>query len=241
MEKQMKSAETKGDNKIIKDPPQSITSKGHPVKSKKKSISPLDVFKLSIKRAENLLEIHKISHGKQQKPPKILIDLHRASIVMAISALDAFIRAFLLEQIIAILVDSKKSVPKKLADRIQSYLKDSLFDAARNNDLLERTEQAFQNDFEKKSFQGTKVISENLEIIGIENVFQKIARAAKKNEEELKANLDEYTKRRHIIAHSGDYDLKQIPPQENQITKKYVETCLKTVATVATEIARLAK
>src|SRR5436305_1188815 len=73
-----------------------------------------DIFEKCIKRAENLLKIHSLAHGKKGKPEESLADTNRAAIVLAISALDAFIRSFVIARVISIVADKKKDIPPQL-------------------------------------------------------------------------------------------------------------------------------
>ena len=156
-------------------------AKGHGVI--RDSLSPLDVFKISLARAENLLRIHKAAHGIRAKPEKYLADAHRAAIVLAVSALDAFVRTFILHRI-RLLVARPAALPDSLGARVKTFLKeDGLLEAARKSDLQERVEKAFQADFEKKSFQGTKAIAECMEMVGFPNIFHTIAVKLDINEE----------------------------------------------------------
>lgn len=116
---------------------------------------------------------------------------------------------------------------------------DQLLDAARKSDLLDRVEKAFRTDFEKRSFQGVKSISDAMKLVGFEDIFHTIARSGSVNEEELRESIQEFTQRRHTIAHAGDYDLRQNPPVENGIKKPYAEKCMKIMTLVAEEIRKL--
>jgi hypothetical protein len=198
-----------------------------------------EVFKISITRADNLLRIHKAAHGKKSKPERYLADAHRAVIVLAISALDAYVRTLFIEKIRELLVDGKE-IPVSLESRIKSYLKeDGLLEAARKGDLLGRVEKAIQNDFDKKSFQGCKIIEEYLEMAGIKNVFKVIAEKANMNETLLRTQLDSYTNRRHLIAHRGDHDLTKNPPEETEIKKDYAINCIKLIRKIVNYINSL--
>lgn len=210
--------------------------------SKAKPTIPYEIFIFCIERAENLIKIHQAAHGKKTKPEKYLADAHRAAIVLSISALDAFIRTFVIEKIREQIANKSNRLPPPLVDKIKRFCDaDSLLEAARKDDLLDRVEKAFLNDFEKRSFQGTKNINEILKLIGIDDVFHLVAHKAKMNEDQIKADLDKFTERRHLIAHRGDYDLQQQPPKENVITKKYVTECIKLVKVVARNIKELEK
>jgi len=193
-----------------------------------------DIFEISIGRARNLIKIHKDAHGKKGKPPSYLSDTYRGSILLAIAALDAFVRSYVVARIREVLVEKENDIPGELRDKIKHFLKeDGLLDAARQDDLLERVGKAFENDFSKRSFQGTKNITECLKLIGHSDVFHEIAVAAGVNEDTLKEELDKFTERRHAIAHCGDHDMSQNPPIENTITKKDAQNCIRVVTTVA--------
>ena len=199
-------------------------------------LGPLDVFEYCIARASNLLKVHALAHGRSGAPPRYLSDAHRAAIVLAVSALDAFIRTFVVARIGDLLV-RRESLPELLSERIKKYLDtDGLLEAARREDLVDRVEKAFRADFEKRSFQGTRNIEEWMRVVGFKDVFNEVASHAKRNEAALRRDLDRFTDRRHAIAHRGDYDLTQQPPKEQQITKKEVEDCIKVVRIVAESI-----
>lgn len=198
------------------------------------------VFESSIKRAANLLEIHRLAHGNQSRPPAFLADAHRAAIVLAVSALDAFVRTFVIDHIVSTVTNPSTTIPEKLRTQIKECLnQDTIIEAARQGDFSSRVQKAFQERFDDQSFQGVKKITETMRLIGIEDVFATIAGAASVNEENLKRDLGRFTQRRHIIAHRGDYDLSRTPPEENKILKKDVEDCIKTVKLIAREINEL--
>ncbi len=198
------------------------------------------VFELCVERAQNLVRLHEAVHGKVGKPEKYTTDAHRAAIVLAISALDAFVRDFVITRTRVLLATKSQSIPASLSAEILKFLEPNvLLAAARSDDLLERVEKAFRSDFEKRSFQGTRAIENLLQIAGFQNIFHDVAIDAKMNEDKLRADLDSFTQRRHAIAHRGDYDLSQNPPKENLATKKQANDCIKLVRTVAKHIHKL--
>ena len=193
------------------------------------------IFERSIQRAQNLLKIKQSSLGADQ-----IADARRAAIVLAVAALDAFIRAFVIEKIIATLANLKQNVPDRLKDQAKEILgHDGLFDAARNCDLGTRLEKGFRDQFGEKSFQGIKNIQDVMKLVGHDNIFHTIALSARVNEDHLKSDLGIYTKRRHIIAHCGDYEINQTPPTEKPVSDTDVRKCIKTVVTIAKEIYKL--
>ncbi len=148
----------------------------------------------------------------------------------------------MITRIRSILADKAMAIPGPLADRIKYFLKeDALLEAARKDDLLDRVEKAFRNDFERQSFQGTRQISESIKLLGYADVFHEIAISAGENEETMCKQLDRFTTRRHAIAHRGDYDLSENPPREQSITKKDAQDCIKAVTLIATHINKLGR
>jgi len=196
-----------------------------------------DIFQRCIERANNLIKLHAAAHGKQAKPEKYMSDAHRAAIVLSVSALDAFVRTFVIERVRQTLADQSAVLPGGLKDKIKNFVKDDdLIEASRRNDLLERVEKAFRSDFEKRSFQGTKVIAESMKMVGFSDIFHDVAKKAGCNEETLRQNLDRFTERRHEIAHTGDYDLSNNPPTENIISKKEARDCIRLMKLIALHI-----
>jgi hypothetical protein len=203
-------------------------------------LTSLDIFDRCIERARNLIKIHEAAHGRQARPEPYLSDAHRAAIVLAISALDAFVRSFVLSNVRKVLGNRSSPVPPALNERLKKFLsQDILIEAARKDDLLDRVEKALRDDFEKRSFQGVKSITEALQLLGHEDIFHKVARSAQVNEDGLREKLERYTQRRHDVSHQGDYDISQNPPLENQITKKDAEDCIEFVEMVAINIDKV--
>jgi hypothetical protein len=204
------------------------------------TLTSFDIFELCVQRARNLVKLHEAAHGKAGKPEKFTSDAHRAAIVLAVSALDAFVRDFVIFRMRTLLATKSLALPAALATHIKKFLKDDdLLDAARKDDLIERVEKAFRGDFEKRSFQGTKNIEEQLRIAGYENVFHEVAINAHVNEDTLRSELDKFTQRRHAIAHRGDYNLSENPPIENVVTKKDAEDCIRLVCRIAKHMHQL--
>ncbi len=221
-------------------PSQGETKTSQPVTEAAAKLTSYDIFSLCIERAKNLIKLHKAAHGKKSKPEKYLADAHRAAIVLAVSALDAFVRTFVIAKIRELLAKKSASLPDSLTNQIKKFLKDDgLLESARKDDLLDRVEKAFQNDFENRSFQGTKIITDYMKMVGYDDIFHEVAISAKFNEDTLRTDLDRFTKRRHVIAHRGDYDLNQNPPKEKLVTKKDAEYCIRLVTIIAKNMNKL--
>jgi hypothetical protein len=202
-----------------------------------KTLNSFDIFELCIQRARNLVKLHEAAHGKAGKPEKYTSDAHRAAIVLAISALDAFVRDFVIARTRAFLAAKAVALPGALSTEIKKFVKDdALIDAARKDDLLERVEKAFRSDFERRSFQGTKNIEEQLKIVGYDDIFHEVAVRGNLNEDTLREDLNRFTDRRHAIAHRGDYDLTENPPREQVVTKKDAGDCIRLMCRIARQI-----
>jgi len=200
------------------------------------SLSSLEVFEKCITRAENLISFHTSTEKIEEISEEHYCDCFRAAIVLSISALDAFIRKLVISEIIKAISD-KKPLNVKLSEYLKGLLnQDKLLEAARNYDLLEKVEEAIKQDFETKSFQGEWKISSYMEMVGYKDIFSEVSVKVDINEINLKRKLGVFTSRRHIIAHSGDYNLNQNPPQENTIDKKYATGCVEIVRLFANTI-----
>lgn len=232
----MTEKETKGKINLSSDNPNvdSITSEET---TDSKALSSLDVFYKCIKRAENLISIQTKTEAILEISEQHYCDCYRAAVVLTISALDAFIRTIVISEIRKNLMDTKKQLPSKLSDYLKNLLsQDKLLEAARNSDLLEKVEEAVKTDFETKSFQGEWKISSFLEMVGHKEILSEVSVKADINEKNLRRKLNIYTDRRHVIAHSGDYNLNQNPPSEIDIDKNYASDCVEIVSLFAKTI-----
>ena len=200
--------------------------------------TPFSLFQCCIARARNLLAI--CDHLPTGIAPQFKDDACRAAIVLAISALDAFLRTFVLTKIVNKVADPSQSIPVTLKAKLEECVGyDVVLDAARQGDLKAKVETAFRAHFEDQSFQGVKKIADSMKLIGHDGVFDSIARAAGINEENLKRDIGRHTKRRHIIAHCGDHDLTQNPPLQNTVTNTEAKNCIDLVELIAIEINKL--
>lgn len=204
------------------------------IKADIQSLTTFDIFIKCLKRAENLISFETKTLADDGFSNEHYCDCYRAAIVLAISALDAYIRTILVSEIRNNLVDTKKTLSKELTKYLKDLLnQDDLLDAARNSTLLEKVEKAVKADFETKSFQGVHKIESFLEMVGYKNIFKKVAEESDINESNLKKSLGSFTRRRHEIAHRGDYNLDQNPPKEQVITRSYVSKCISLVKNFA--------
>ena len=195
-----------------------------------RSITSYDVFEQCIARAENLIAVRDSTETVEEISDEHYCDCYRAAIVLTISALDAFVRKVVVSEIRRLLADEKTQLSPELSEYIKNLLsRDKLLDAARKYNILEMVESAVKSDFETKSFQGEWKIISFMKMVGYKDIFAEVALKADINEKNLKRKLNVFTNRRHVIAHSGDYDLNQSPHKENDISEDYARECIRTV------------
>lgn len=199
------------------------------------------IFTNSLKRAKNLIDIDTATDGtKLPIEEGKLKDAYRASIVLSISALDAYVRVFVLDRIKDLL--KKQQLPQALKDYIKKDLfpnKETFHSIVFEPDFYKKIEDAFNKDFEKQSFQGQRNIAVFLRIAGYEDIFRKISRNADKSADNLQNNIEKHTQRRHDIVHCGDHDLAQSEITENKITKEDAQSCIQLVGFVAEQVHQI--
>lgn len=206
-------------------------------KTEVKAITAYDIFEQCIVRAENLISVNDSTEEIEEISEEHYCDCYRAAVVLTISALDAFVRKIVVSEIRRIISNDTKDLNTELSEYIKNLLnQDKLLEAARKYTLLEMVENAVKDDFSTKSFQGEWKISSYLKMVGYKDIFSEVSVKADINEKNLKKKLALFTARRHIIAHSGDYDLNQTPHKENDINKKYAKECINIVRLFARTI-----
>ena len=232
----MKEKVTKGGIKGGSDNP-NVSAISSVTADETKSITSFEVFEKCIIRAENLISVHDSTEKIDEISDEHYCDCYRAAVVLSISALDAFVRKVVVSEIRKIISDTSKPMNPELSEYVKNLLnQDKLLEAARKYNLLDKVEEAVKTDFETKSFQGEWKITQYLKMVGYKDIFSEVSIKADINEKNLKSKLNIFTNRRHIIAHSGDYNLNQTPHKENDIDKSYASECIQIVRLFATEI-----
>jgi hypothetical protein len=234
-----KNSDAEGIGKRIKSGPSGdVTTSTQPPQSNIESPSAYDIFLKTIKRANNLVDTHKEGEECCEEH----LDSFRAAVVLSISALDAYTRTLVIEKILVQLSEPTKEIPEKLKIYIKGLLnQDALLEAGRKYQFKEKVEKSIRADFETKSFQGEYKIDFYMELAGYKNIFEKVTHSANKSESRLRADIEKYTKRRHVIAHCGDYDLTQIPHTEKDIDKEFAKHCIEIVIVFAEHLNKVTK
>lgn len=229
------------ENSTGEDIPSNETSGDNSLNEKKSELA-FKIFNSGIKRAENLLSIDIDSNGESIsiKDDK-LQDSYRAVIVLSISALDAYIKTFLIVEIKKSLTEKKLSKDLKTYIKEELFSKDELHQVVLENNFYDKVIEKFDNDFEKRSFQGQKSIDKFMRLAGFNQVFKQIANSADKSIDNLLSSIENYTQRRHLIVHCGDHDLTQTELTENKVQKYEASKCLELVKLIATEIHKISQ
>ena len=199
-------------------------------------------FNSSIKRADNLLNINiDLKNKKIAISEDKLLDSYRAVIVLSISALDAYVKTFLIVTIKQKLNNRTLSPELKKYIKEELFTKDTLHQFVLENNFHQKVIEKFDEDFEKKSFQGQKTIDKYMGLAGFSQIFKSISKNADKSIDNLLRDIEIYTQRRHLIVHCGDHDLNQTSLTENSICLTDASECIKLVSLIATEIHKLSK
>jgi hypothetical protein len=230
------------ENKTGNELPKICTDNSGQLKANEKSELAFKIFNSSIKRADNLLNINiDPKNNKIPIPEDKLLDSYRAVIVLSISALDAYIKTFLMVAI-------KKSLNEKvLSPELKKYIKeelftkDSLHQYVLESNFYETVIEKFDEDFEKRSFQGQKSIDKYMKLAGVNQVFKLVCNSADKSVDKLLVAIENFTQRRHLIVHCGDHDLTQTELKENLITEKDASDCIKLVSLIVNEIHKISQ
>ena len=211
-------------------------------KNNQKSELAFMIFNSSIKRADNLLNINLDSKNKKNSIPEDkLLDSYRAVIVLSISALDAYVKTFLIVEI------KQRLDSKNLSGDLKKYIKEELFNkdtlhqVVLENNFYDKVIERFDEDFEKKSFQGQKSIDKYMSLAGFSQIFKLISKSADKSADNLLRDIERFTQRRHLIVHCGDHDLNQTSLTENKICIEDASDCIKLVSLIANEIHKLSQ
>lgn len=231
------------DSAKITVPPERAVIHNNSVPNKKefeKSERAYKIFSSGIKRAENL---HKINVGTKNKklsiPKDKLLDSYRAVIVLSISALDAYVKTYLITEIKQRISDRSLSKDLKVYIKEELFTKDTLYQVVLEPDFIEKVIEKFDLDFEKRSFQGQKSIDKYMKLAGIDQVFKSITKSANVSLDNLLGDLERFTNMRHQIVHCGDHDLNQTELTENMISEKDAKDCIKLVKLIASEIHKI--
>jgi len=131
---------------------------------------------------------------------KAVSDLYRAALVMTVSAMDAYFHAKVLRYVVT---QSKKQKPSKSL----MNCKISVSDFVRGNSMKRRNsalKAAIARQLSYQSFQTPEKIQEALNLIGVKDIWNKVADKLGTDKDEIEKTIKGIVDRRNKIAHEGD-------------------------------------
>lgn len=129
-----------------------------------------------------------------------LSDLHRASLVMAVSAMDAYFHAKIVKHVIA--KSKAKSPPKALVAHKVSV--GDFIAGTKSQRPGSKLRSAIERNLGILSYQNPERIAEGLSLLGIEKFWVKVAESMGIERNALVSKVARIVKRRNQIAHEGD-------------------------------------
>ena len=131
-----------------------------------------------------------------------LSDLLRASLTMAVSAMDAYYHAKIADNLGKVLRKSPKNYPEKLSNMKMTVL--DLITAYKTTSPRQGVSKAVARVLYYHPLQTTSDISNELKLIGAEDFWGKVSHELGMREKTVKNRLKEITNRRNRIVHEGD-------------------------------------
>jgi hypothetical protein len=160
-----------------------------------------------------------------------LSDLLRASLVMGVSALDAYFHSKVIAHIVKA-VNGKDGMPAALA-RKHITVKDFV-DSKRYKRRMTAVRNAVQRSLGYQSLQKPDRIAESLGLIGVSKLWGSVAKRMKRKQENVKRKLTKIARRRNRIAHEGDVSQsKKHRNKPHKLTQRDVEVAMRFLALVA--------
>lgn len=159
-----------------------------------------------------------------------LDDLLRAALVMAVSAMDAYFHAKVLQYVVK--RSKQVTVPARLLNH-RILVSDFIVGTKkeRSNSALRA---AIERYLSHQTLQDPNKIASALSLIGVSDFWEAVARELGQDREMLKSNIGKIVKRRNQIAHEGDLSQsKKIRNTSRAISPKYVSDAIKLFRKVA--------
>jgi hypothetical protein len=130
-----------------------------------------------------------------------LTDLLRASLVMGVSALDAYFHCKVLAFVVK-LARNGDGMPKALAKATMTVA--DFVGARRYKRRMHAVRNALQRNLGFQSLQQPKNVEDSLALIGVSSFWNSVAKRVGQPADDLKKKLLKIVKRRNLIAHEGD-------------------------------------
>lgn len=155
-----------------------------------------------------------------------LDDLLRASLVMAVAAMDAYFHAKILRYVVS---HSRKASPsgRLLNERI---LVSDFIEGRKRQRANTALRAALERNLSYQSLQHPEKIADALGLIGVCKFWDEIAKALKRAKKDLCDEIGAIVRRRNQIAHEGDLSQsKKARNQDRSIANKYVRDSITTL------------
>jgi RiboL-PSP-HEPN len=173
------------------------------------------VFQQNMRRAKALIATHSRLHNKRGKPRTVVSDIMRAAVVLAVSAIDAYLHGVAHRYVAQ--AASLNPVPPGLLEMIKEWqLRPteilSLTLSAQGADEFSRR---VEGHFADRTLQDPSKVEQVFRILGIGDVWSQIAQGLGRPIGDVRRQFAAIVKRRHQIAHEADLD-----PEGKGPTKK---------------------
>lgn len=216
-------------------------------------MTPFGRFQASIEGALHLFEMYTElrtsrglgRRGKLDADNDSLLWLPRSSVVMSMSALDAYIHAVIIDRIPSLL--KTNTAPDPLLKMLAGMLpvKDGngfkeVLKYINLSDPVALLTEKIKEQLSFVSYQAPDKIMLGFEMVGVSNVFTSVSdiwQGRNSTEADIKRILANYYKRRNQIAHEGDVDLNNA---SRAITPKYARGCHDFIEGLVTRMNRVA-
>jgi hypothetical protein len=188
-------------------------------------------FERAISRVDRLLALHGELHGSRGRPAQHIADILRASLVLTVAALDAFVYEAVVEAVPALARQGRLGAK---ADRIADAKE--LLAAIATDDPADALRHLARDKFSRTTLQKAAAIEGHLrDTLGYTIDWSAVAtNLAVGSDGAAREQLDGYVLRRDRIAHAGDVQAGK--RQATAINRPYVQQGRDTVFVVGTTI-----
>jgi len=191
----------------------------------------IDNFRNVIHRAEAMVALHK-TLCPRGKPRAEHADLLRAAVVTAVSGMDGYFHERIPESI-ARFVRAKKgrNLPGRLVQLIkEAATHDRLIEVLFEERPLSHIATMVRKSMADRTYQDAGKIEDAIKILGVEDLWFKMAQKLKVSKDKAKTHIQSYVQRRHQIVHRGDFgQTKRTKNQLKPMARPYADNCVREI------------
>lgn len=191
-------------------------------------MSAIDNFRNVIQRAEAMVQLHR-TLSPRGKPRAEHADLLRAAVVIAVSGMDGYFHERIPESVARFVRAKKgKNLPGKLVQLIKDAAShDRLIEVLFEERPLSHIVTMVRKSMADRTYQDAGKIEDAVKILGVEDLWFKMAQKLKVSKEKTRTHVQPYVERRHQIVHRGDFgQTKRTKNQLKPIARAYAERCV---------------